>query len=233
MDLGFKWLEKRPAPQKDLAEMPEERPASVAQIMSLRTLQWMLVAGLFSLVGCASSGTGGAVDKTLEVLGFRSPVSADEVRTALPPSSRKVALRLHAADLLNTDSQKRPLSVVIRIYKLRGADAFLSAPYAAFIDGESNRQPFRGDIVESRELVLRPGQRHEVIETLPNEATHLGVVALFRSPAESRWRFAFRSREAERSGVTLGVHGCALSVAAGVPEAAEPDTLRIAAVQCE
>ncbi len=193
----------------------------------------MLAFGLFSLVGCASSGTGGAVDRTLEVLGIRSPVSADEVRTAMPPSARKVALRLHAADLLNTDSQKRPLSVVIRIYKLRGADAFLSAPYVAFIDGESNQQPFRSDIVESRELVLRPGQRHEVIEPVPNAATHLGVVALFRSPAESRWRFAFRSREAERSGVTLGVHGCALSVAAGVPEAAEPDTLRIAAVQCD
>lgn len=233
MDLGFKWLEKRPAPFKHPSEMPEQRVTSVAHIMSLQRLRWMLLSGLFYLVGCASSGAGGAVDKTLEVLGIRSPVSADEARAALPPSARKVALRLHAAELLNTDSQKRPLSVVIRIYKLRGADAFLSAPYAAFIDGESNRQPFRSDIVESRELVLRPGQRHEVIETLPQEATHLGVVALFRSPAESRWRFAFRSRDAERTGVTLGVHGCAFSVAAGVPEAAEPDALRIASVQCD
>lgn len=173
------------------------------------------------------------VDRTLEMVGLRPPVSTDEIRAAAPPTQRKIALRLHAAEVLNTDPQKRSLAVVIRIYKLRGANAFLSAPYRTLVDGDGQRPPFQSDVIESREVVLKPGQRHEVIETLPLEASHIAVAALFRAPAEGRWRFAFNAKQAERSGITLGVHGCALSVAVGQPEQAEPETLRLAGVQCE
>ena len=58
------------------------------------------------------------------------------------------------------------------------------------------------------------------------------MVAQFRAPATGRWRFAFDTKAAEKTGITLGVHGCAMSVAAGEPVGTPPELLRLAGVQC-
>lgn len=198
-----------------------------------------VVALAIGLGGCATSpsgsgGGGGLISSTLEMLGLKSPDIPPEVASAaLPPQPKKLALRVHAGEQLNTDPQKRSLSIVVRIYKLRAANAFLAAPYKAFGNADAEKLAFGNDLIEVRELVLTPGQRHEVLETMPLESSHLAVVALFRAPAEGRWRFAFKVKDAEKSGVTLGLHGCAMSVAAGVPDGAAPEVLRLAGVNCQ
>jgi type VI secretion system protein VasD len=116
---------------------------------------------------------------------------------------------------------------------LKNSDAFLGAPVAAFADAQSERAAFGNDVVDVREVVLSPGQRHEVLETVTLPATHIGVVALFRSPAPGRWHYAFAAKDAEATGITLGVHGCAMSVAAGAAESAAPELLRVAGVRCQ
>ena len=82
-------------------------------------------------------------------------------------------------------------------------------------------------------MVLTPGQKSETVETMARSAPYLGVVALFRAPAQGRWRFAFDASSAEKKGVTLGVHGCALSVATGDPIDTPPEALRLAGVVCK
>jgi type VI secretion system protein VasD len=173
------------------------------------------------------------IDKSLEAVGLRRPEVVEDLRAMQPSQPRKLTLRIHAGDQLNTDSQKRSLSLVVKIYKLKSANAFLATPYKSFGSSEAERAAFAGDLLEVRELVFTPGQRHEVVETLPLEASHLAVVALFRAPSEGRWRFAFNTKSAEKTGVTLGLHGCAMSVAAGVPEGVPPEALRVAGVQCQ
>jgi type VI secretion system protein VasD len=182
------------------------------------------------LAGCAA--TGGAVGKALEAVGLKTPELNAENAKKLVPDNRKITLRIHAADQLNTDAQLRSLSVVVRIYKLKRIDAFMSAPYSGFADAQSEKAAVGDDIAEVREIVLRPGQKHEVIETLSADIGHLAVVALFRTPVEGRWRFAFDAKQAEQTGITLGVHGCAMSVAAGMPERTPQENLRLAGVQC-
>lgn len=167
----------------------------------------------------------------MEILGLKAPTTVEEAK-ALVPQLRKLTLRVHAGEQLNTDAQTRSLSVVMRVYKLRRTEAFLNAPYAAFVDGASEKKAFGDDLVDAREVVMRPGQRHEVVETMPLDASYLAVVALFRAPAEGRWRFAFDAKQAESTGITLGLHGCAFSVSAGVPERAAPETLRLAGTRC-
>jgi type VI secretion system protein VasD len=182
--------------------------------------------------GCAStSGGDGIVGKTMEVLGLKAPTSPEEAK-AMAPVARTLTLRVHAGDQLNTDTQMRSLSVVMRVYKLRRLEAFLSAPYTAFVDAASEKQLFGDDVVDVREVVMRPGQKHEVVETMPTEAGYIAVAALFRAPADGRWRFAFDAKQAAKTGVTLGLHNCAISVAAGVPERTLPENLRLAGVQC-
>lgn len=190
---------------------------------------WLCIGVLACLAGCASSQGGSALDKPLEWLGLKKP---DAPPVELPQLDRKVALRIHAGDRLNTDPAARSLSIVMRIYRLKDATAFLAAPREAFKDPAAEKQAFGNDLVEVRELVLTPGQKHEVVETLPLTVSHVGVVAQFRAPADGRWRFVFATKGSEKNGITLGVHGCAMSVASGDVVDAPPETLRLAGVQC-
>lgn len=190
---------------------------------------WSCIGVLLCLGGCASSQGGSALEKPLEWLGLKKP---DAPPVELPVLDRKVPLRIHAGDRLNTDPAARSLSIVMRIYRLKDASAFLAAPREAFKDAATEKAAFGNDLVEVRELVLTPGQKHEVVETLPINVSHLGVVAQFRAPADGRWRFAFSTKGSEKTGITLGVHGCAMSVAAGDVVDAPPETLRLAGVQC-
>jgi type VI secretion system protein VasD len=197
-------------------------------------LAWLPILLLASaLGGCASKQGGGLVDKALEMVGLKKDDIPVDALPPVTPQPKKLLLRVHAGEQLNIDPAKRSLSVVVRVYKLRGANAFLAAPYQGFASPEAEKRAFGGELIEAREIVLTPGQRHEVVETMPPEATHLAVATLFRAPAERRWRFAFRVKDSEKSGVTVGVHGCAMSVAAGVPEDAAPEMLRLAGVNCQ
>lgn len=204
------------------------RPVAVKAMLITTTL-----ASSVLMSGCSSSGQPGLLDKSLEAIGLRKPEVPAELRAASTALPTKVMLRIHAGEQLNVDVQKRPLSVIVKVYKLKASQAFLMAPYKSFGAADSERLAFGTDVLESREIVLTPGQRHEVLETVPPEATHLAVVALFRAPADDRWRFAFATKSAERTGVTLGVHACAMSVAAGMPEGSAPEALRVAGVQCQ
>lgn len=163
------------------------------------------------LHGCAGGGLGAIAGAALDVTGLRK---APELPDSQKPP-RTVALKLHAADNLNVDSQGQPLALVARIYKLRQNAAFESTPFSAFLDPAAERQALGADLLEVKEVTLVPGQRYEVSEKVSREAGYVGVVALFHAPAAQRWRLSFAAADAERQGVTIGAHACALSVGAG------------------
>ncbi len=195
-----------------------------------------LLAAL-SMVACATGGAGadtGLLDKALQAVGLSKPPLPEVPVTDLPTLSRKVALRMHAGDLLNTDPKGTSLALVARVYKLRDSGAFTQATYDALQAATPPRDaPFVQDIVEMREVVLQAGQRHEVVETMPPQAKYLAVVALFRAPADARWRFVFETKAAAETGVTLGLHACAMSVAQGQPLNATLESQRLAGVICK
>jgi type VI secretion system protein VasD len=194
-------------------------------------------SGLFalSLSGCSTQG-GGPLDKALEAVGLKTPPVVEQLPKELPLLPRKLALRLHAGEQLNTDTTGRSLAVVARVYKLRSTDAFMQAPYDTFAASNPDRnEAWNRDVVEVREVVLAPGQRHEVIETIAPGTSHLAVVAMFRSPAEQRWRFVFDAKAATANGangITVGLHACAMSVAEGPVIDAALETQRLAGVRC-
>jgi type VI secretion system protein VasD len=180
-----------------------------------------LLAALL-LAGCAgSAGPSGL----LETVGLRKPPIPD---AQLPP--RSVAVRLHAAKHLNVDARGQPLALLVRVYKLRQRTAFEQAPYAAFLSPQAERETLGADLLEVKELTLVPGQQLEINEKLSREAGWLGVVALFHAPLAQGWRLAFAAPEAERAGVTIGLHACAMSAgASGTPGASKPLSL----VRCQ
>lgn len=187
----------------------DTRPAASSAVASSPSRAFIVSAGLLAaalaLGGCASSGgIGEAVSRTLETVG---------IKDAAEPEERRIPLRLYAGDNLNAGNDGRALAAVVKVYHLRSTRRFEQAPFDMFLDEDRERRALGDELVDVNEIVLTPGARHEVEERMAPEAEVLGVVALFRAPANGRWRLGFDAtgREAARDGVTVGLHACALS----------------------
>jgi len=167
----------------------------------IQLLACLLLATL-TAAGCATSG--GALDKTMQAMGLKSDAAA-------LGKDKPVPLRLFAGDNLNAGSGKRGMALVLRVYHLRSLQRFEQAPFDAFLDEAREKTVLGDDLLGSTEILLMPGQKHELVETVAGGASHLGVVALFRSPAASRWRFSFDAGKAVKDGITLGMHACAMT----------------------
>jgi type VI secretion system protein VasD len=175
------------------------RPAVIPAVIPA-VLACLLLAGCAGNQGSLSSGL-------LEATGIRKPPPLPEAQQ--PP--RKLAVRLHAAKRLNVDARGNSLALLVRVYKLRQRAAFEQAPYSAFLTPQAEREALGADLLEVRELTLVPGQQLELNEKLPREAGWLGVVALFHAAAPQGWRLAFSAPESEKTGVTVGLHACAMT----------------------
>lgn len=149
----------------------------------------------------------------MEAVGLQAPKVPEIPELQKPP--RKVAMRLHAGGNLNAGATDTPLSVITRIYKLKQTSAFYAAPYESFLSPEKERAAIGADLMEVREIHLVPGQLYEITEMVSREAAYIGVVTLFMSPAPRRWRVAFPAADADTLGVTIGLHGCSLTIGKG------------------
>ena len=155
-------------------------------------MKTFVIAGLLALQGCAA---------------FRGMPEPPDMQK--PP--RSVAMRLHASPNLNAGAGKQAYALAVRIYKLRQPAAFQRMPFDSFLSQHSEREQLGNDLLEVKEVMLIPGQHYEIVEKTSREAYYIGVVALFRNPAENRWRVLTPAAAAEKSGITLGLHACAIS----------------------
>ncbi|QQQ00755.1 type VI secretion system lipoprotein TssJ [Lysobacter enzymogenes] len=181
----------------------------LSRIQHGRPSRFFLVFALgFALAAGGCSAPGGvkqAMGKSMEAFGLKKPAAPD------PNVEYSVPLRLYAGENLNAGAEKKSLALVVRIYQLKDIQRFEQAPFEAFLDEKREKEALGGDLIEVNEILMTPGQRHEVQQKMPGAASHLGVVALFRSPATSRWRFSFEGRKAVKDGITIGLHACAMT----------------------
>jgi type VI secretion system protein VasD len=186
--------------------------------MRFRLLFMGPLSGLiFLLSGCTAVTAVSTATKianvALESMGLKTPDVPELPEFQKPP--RNVALKLHAGNNLNAGATDKSLSLVTRIYKLKQTSAFYAAPYDAFLSPEKEKATLGQDLLDVREVNLVPGQLYEVNEKVSREATFVGVVTLFRSPAPERWRVTFNAVEAEKSGIRIGLHACSLTIGQG------------------
>jgi type VI secretion system protein VasD len=169
------------------------------------------VLALAVLNGCASgaaTAVGVVANIALQAAGLKKEDKG-------PPPPKLIELRIHTGNSLNADDSGHGLAVVARVYKLRDANAFVGAPYSAFGSADREKLALGDDLIEVREMVLMPGQKVQLRERMTSDMAYLGVVAQFRRPAPDRWHFAFAQADIEKTGVTIGVHDCALTVTEG------------------
>ena len=184
-----------------------------------------------ALCGCSTTDTanmiGSAADGALNTIGLKR-ASVDSTT-----GFDEIALRIHAARNLNATPDGKGTALVLHLYKLRSADAFMAmSPEAVLLPGKE-KEILGADLIEVRELVVTPAQKLELKEKVTKEASFVAIAAAYRTPAPLRWRVAFDRGAAAKSGVLLGAHACALSVSAGEAIGwAEDQPSRLAAARC-
>lgn len=130
-------------------------------------------------------------------------------------SAAYVRINLHAANYLNVDAGGRSLALITKIYKLKQYEAFQQAPYETFLDSEKEKNTLGTDLVEVKETTLVPGQQYQTKDKINNDIEYIGVVGLFRAPLKGHWRAIFPAKEVVRTGITIGMLGCKLTVGIG------------------
>lgn len=172
-------------------------------------------AFLLAISACSSSGFSKIKDGALELVGVRASGNSG-VAAGEPP--RNVDLKIFAGRSLNADERGRGTAVVVRVYRLRDAEAFLQAPYEAFGTPDTEKALFDADLLDVKELIVKPGEALQRKELLGGDASYLGVVALYRSPSPDRWRLVFNAADkVNAKGIWLGLHACATTVSQGIP----------------
>lgn len=195
----------------------------------------LLLAAALGLAGCASTGGGGGspgpMGKAMQALGLKS--SASQQNAAAQTTEQHVPLRLYTGSNLNAGASDHPLALVVKIYYLRSPQRFQQVPFDDFVDSGKDQSALGEDLIDSREMLVLPNQRYNSVENMPGDTRYLGVVALFRAPAAQRWRFTYEVKKSMASGITLGLHACALSSTAGALITELPDSAdSLAAVHC-
>ncbi|WP_438858162.1 type VI secretion system lipoprotein TssJ [Achromobacter spanius] len=182
-----------------------------------------------AITGCAAVSAIGAVagltGNAMEMAGLKKQENAPV----------DVKLTVHAGENLNAGSGQAT-AVVTKIYYLKNPEQFQRAPLTQLIDTAQEKTALGETVLGSRELTLTPGQRVETVEKVPKQAEYIAVAGLFYAPAPMRWKYVFKVDDVEDSGIVLGAHACALTVATGKPTlpAGMPpyDPSRLSGVQC-
>ncbi|MDR3428728.1 type VI secretion system lipoprotein TssJ [Silvimonas soli] len=94
---------------------------------------------------------------------------------------------LLAREGMNADDKDQATPVVIRIYQLKDAKTFAAGAYTSMLDNDTSI--IKDDLLQRKDLVLRPGASISLDEPLEKNAKAVGVAAFFRTESrERRWQ---------------------------------------------
>jgi len=120
--------------------------------------------------------------------------SSTASRVAVP-----YAIELTADQKVNPDHNGRPSPVQVTIYELRSSSAFAARDFFAL---QSDPQVALGkELLNTDQVVLRPGETKTLHYPGNTEARMVGVVAAYRDLEKSQWRLAVELPEAQHTNI--------------------------------
>jgi type VI secretion system protein VasD len=155
-----------------------------------------------------------------EALAFQANV-AEVQRVNEPPPVRapeEYAIKSTADAFVNRDASGKPLSVVVRLYQLKGINGFSRLSFDAVARGQSEAVLFPGEWVATNEMVLIPGATQAFTDKLLPETQYIGGVAFFRSPGAQGWRFIVDARIVRNEGLNFTAKDCYFTLIQPEPE---------------
>jgi type VI secretion system protein VasD len=107
------------------------------------------------------------------------------------------AIELSADERVNPDANGRPSPIQITIYELSSSTAFGSRDFFAL---QSDAQGALGkELLNTDQMVLRPGETKTLQYPGSSEARMVGIVAAYRDLEQSQWRLVVELPEAQNT----------------------------------
>jgi len=124
---------------------------------------------------------------------------------ALSPYSTQTRLELElaASDQLNPDINGRPSPVVVRLLELKNPVTFETADFFSLY-GQA-KELLAPDLVAAEELELRPGERLTLKLRVQEGSRYVGVLAAYRDPPETKWRYVVQVNAGAMTPVKLNL----------------------------
>lgn len=107
----------------------------------------------------------------------------------VPEKTVSLDILIEADARVNADAQGRPAPIQVRVFELKSRSVFEEADFFS-LQGKP-RQVLGGDLAESDDLVLRPGDAKRIQRRADPETVAIGVVAGYRDLGRSVWRATF------------------------------------------
>ena len=175
---------------------------------------FLLLAASLALSGCVTAAAVQVVGTAFNVVRESSGLKSGE--KAASNAARELPIRLNAGEVVNATEDGESLALLVRVYQLRHDAAFARLAYFQAGQNEEEARVLGKDLIAVRELTLLPGKSVTLDENVPAEAKVIGVIALFRSPSQERWKMAFNTEASASEGISLGFHACSISLGSGV-----------------
>jgi type VI secretion system protein VasD len=105
-----------------------------------------------------------------------------------PPPKFHLDVVVDIGPAANPDARGRPSPVVVRVFELKAASAFLSADFLTLYDKED--ATIAADRVSREEFVAQPRSSQTFKRELSPEVRFIGVLAAFRAMDRAQWRVA-------------------------------------------
>lgn len=162
----------------------------------------LLLSGCVTLGG--ASALGSLAGAALEAAGLKKPENAP----------LEIGLAIHAGKNLNA-AYGHGAAVVTKIYYLNNYETWLRMDMKTMLSNEEEKTALGSDLEQVMEISLIPGRAYNSKEKIPNTIRYIGIATFFHSAYPQRWKYVFDAKEAEKTGIVLGAHACALSVTRG------------------
>lgn len=97
-----------------------------------------------------------------------------------------IKVDLDSAPDINLNEKSEPLPVVVRIYQLTDKGAFESATFGEIWKNDNGA--LGATMLTRNEVVVNPSSEDRIRVDRHKQAQYVGVVAIFRTPADGNWR---------------------------------------------
>ncbi len=102
------------------------------------------------------------------------------------PKATIIGVRLLADDTINPSPTGQASPVNVRLYVLKDETAFLQSDFQTLY--ASDAQVLGSSMISKKEVLVPPSGNIPIQETVPLEATSLGVLVAFRTIDTAQWR---------------------------------------------
>jgi type VI secretion system protein VasD len=105
-----------------------------------------------------------------------------------PLEPTRVVLEFETAGDINPNIAGRASPLVVRIYHLTAYSAFRDADFNSLFENDS--QVLGRDLVDKKEIYLKPNEKRTVFFEAPDAIHTVGVMAAFRYYHQGQWKVA-------------------------------------------